>query len=122
MSITIDIFAAAPATVESCRQFIEGELGIVFNFQPDATPPLYESEWNGWTLLIFDEHGLEDDKGIAFSDYPIEISFGGRSYLPDICELVERLGKALAVKLQCKTMAVYDVQRLVGVFEPKQLA
>jgi hypothetical protein len=46
----------------------------VFSLETDAGVEAWASDVLGIRVAIFDSHGLEDDAGIAFGDYPVPIS------------------------------------------------
>lgn len=125
MSETLSIFVGSGPSIEECRNLVETDLQIHLTQRSDSEGHLFEGNFSGVSVALFDEHGLVDDCGIEFTQFPLEIDFtryGGTSspdwsettYLGSAVSLAESLSK----QFRSRTIVVENLQRVVQSFGP----
>lgn len=106
----------------SALKFSESTLRIKLHAAEDAMEGVLQGEVVGIPVTFDANHGLVDDAGIPFTEYPVSLSFtrhasqGEPELLEDLCRLLALLCSRTALREGLgKTMVVYDVQSLVEV-------
>jgi hypothetical protein len=94
--------------------------GAEFQAESDEFGRRFVAEVFGLSVVANDAHDLEDDAGIAFSRYPIQVSFvrygGGEdpALLEELARLLARLlSRRLWSRLSCRSIVVEGVQKLL---------
>ena len=71
----MNIFFNSGQNLSETKALIEKTLFISFKAVVDGDALRYEYAGLGFIVVLFDKHGLEDDRGIAFSSYEYEMDF-----------------------------------------------
>lgn len=125
MSETLSIFVGRGPSLEECRILTEEDLQIQLTPRLDSEGHLFEGNVSGVCVALFDNHGLVDDCGIEFTQFPLEIDFtryagtsapewNEKTFLHSAFSLAERLSKQFRVFC----IVVKNLQRIVQSFRP----
>jgi hypothetical protein len=121
MSSSIDVFIAPydlKAILDLVQEIIAADLAKVVTDFGD----LYEAFSSGIPVTVSENHGFEDDQGIRFSAYPIQVEFylfgGGpeTSLYPRTLELANLTASTIHTRLGCQCIIVENVQVLLKEF------
>jgi hypothetical protein len=121
MSHVTSVFIAKQVpTAEICRLF-EADCGILLFEQRDGDRTYFERNIFGVFVTVCDCHEYEDNLGIAFSQFPIEVSFKRYAGAWDVdlrtnlCRTMAKLFAQLASqRLQSTCIVVDDLQQMVA--------
>lgn len=76
MSTPISIFFNSNSDIANTILEVEKTLNLKLNLIHDQNEEIrYQYKGLGFILTLFNDHGLEDDKGLPFSHYQYEIDF-----------------------------------------------
>jgi hypothetical protein len=116
VSLNISIFVATSAPLVTIKELVEQRLQTQFVRRTDVEFSLFEGKVDDIFISLFDEHGLEDDCGIQFGLFQIEIDLTHK-YDESLCvQLAELVAKDLATQLHCRTIVVRNLQRILAHF------
>ncbi|AGA28530.1 hypothetical protein [Singulisphaera acidiphila] len=125
MSETVSVFVSGNPTIEECRNAIEKHLQILLVQRMDTDGHLFEGVISGVWVTLFDNHGLDDDCGIEFTQFPVEIDFTryARNNSLDWNEtiffsLVVSLSERLSEQFRARCIVVKNLQQIVRSFGP----
>lgn len=120
MSDTLSIFVSNGPSIEECRNLIENHLRINLTKRIDIEGHLFEGEVLGACVALFDDHGLDDDCGIEFTKFPLEIDFTryAGTKAPDWNEatylsLAVSIAESLSKQFNSRCLIVENLQRIV---------
>ncbi len=107
-------FCKPASSFDKVRAIVETTLSIILtkNTASDVGT-LLEGVYSGVFISVFDEHGLEDDCGINFSNYDMEIDFKETENDLAIIHMAINLANSIHNQLNCDTMVVRNFQHLI---------
>src|SRR5712692_10685887 len=84
MSANSSVFVAYECTLERIVELLQPVIGQRLEQVNEAEGRLFKKSAMGIEISARDQHGLEDDVGIEFSRYPIQISFTRYAGTPEV--------------------------------------
>jgi hypothetical protein len=122
MAFTSDVLIKGNCSIKPVIACVEETLGRAFRVESDESGSRFRAVLMGIQIVVFDNPGLEDDRGIAFSEYLIQASFlnfdgsTDQTLLNDLCRIASRIvARAICRTLQYDCIVVEDLQRLIEV-------
>jgi hypothetical protein len=123
MCETLSIFVGSGPSIDDCRNLVENNLETHLVQKTDSEGHLFEGNYLGVCVALFNNHGLVDDCGIEFTQFPLEIDFthyagtntrdwNEATFLRSALSLAERLSK----QLRTRCLVVQNLQRIVQSF------
>ena len=126
ISDTINVFLSLQTTFETVVQEFEKLLKIQLHIEPSDGGFFCKCYILCTEIALWNQHDLEDDCGIKFSDYTVEIrllQLLGKRLNPYQNQLTMDmalfLASELCANLQCKTMVVENLQTKIAEFSPE---
>jgi hypothetical protein len=125
MSWSVDLFVDAKVPLQQFVREVELICGVQFmKFRSDDRER-YEYRDPRGVVCLWDDHGLENDRGINFEDYRYEMNV--RPYRTTHWEKDQRAGYELASRLfeqlkstsRYRLMLVEELQNRLQVFDPQ---
>jgi hypothetical protein len=123
MSTVISVFVATPGTLETVSDNMSKWLGKT----PVRVSDIFggRNEWLsfGMEFVVYDNHGLENDRNLLFEDFSVSVDvlFASDDLLTELeavrLSVCHYLGAYLAQQLLAKTMVVFDVQREIAKYD-----
>jgi hypothetical protein len=125
MSETLSVFVGGCPSIEECRKLVESNLKIHLIRTTDSEGHRFGGKLSGAYVALFDNHGLVDDCGIEFTQFPLEIDFtrSAGANTPDwnettfLCSAVS-LAERLSKQFRTRCIVVENLQRIVQSFGP----
>ena len=121
MATVTSLFIRSNGTLAGLASAIEKKLGIQFRAEQDDIGVRLVCNSLCITLVMFGEHGLEDDMGIDFSSYQYEldIEIDRQNVADDVCDLLQQnmtllLFSKLRGQLSLECIAVANLQRVLA--------
>jgi hypothetical protein len=121
MSASVSVFIKMPKSVDAVALDLQRLFGIVLLRVDERDLIRYEHQGVGYRMVLFTDHGLDDDMGIHFSRYNHQIDFD--ALVSDASfDSGEQLGRCVAMyvyevivaKLKCPAMVVYNLQEEIA--------
>lgn len=79
--------------------------------------PVFRTRVMGIDIIMFDNHGLEDDRDMHFTRYSIQLDLGPlaeeQHYDQLVCAVGINLARRISSRLECPTMVTEDLQRVI---------
>lgn len=120
MTSVTSVFIKSNEEFSAIRIAVEKALDVQFMLEQDDVGSRYVCNTLCLTLILFDDHGLEDDMGIEFTAYPYELDvmIDRRSIDGDLCdqfhyEATLFLAAKLRGRLGLECIAVQNLQRIM---------
>ncbi len=113
----VSVFCDTSVSLRGMVSAIEETLQITFSMREiEGVGVVFESTYDGAVIAAFEDHGLEDDSGIEFTKYSIEIDFSGGQSEVDLLETGSRVAKRLSEQIRCTTIVVNNLQQLKATY------
>lgn len=120
MSVEVGVYLRPPGTTTHVVAELESALCINFTKRADCNPGFFVFEALGMRINLHDEHGLQNDMGIPFEKYPIELDVWINYYGLNR-EKIENLRQGLALhfahmviyKLKWPVIVVLNLQKVI---------
>ena len=131
MSENISIFVGDDPSIEECRRIVEDhfDASLRRSSEENDNYTAFECEISGVFINIFDNHNLEDNCGIEFTRFPLEIDF--TSYAGNVIPRWEEapflsrifsLAEKLAQRFRARCIVVRNLQQTVCSIDPPSCA
>ena len=113
----ISVFCDTSVPLRAMLNAIEETLQITFSMREiEGIGVVFESAYDGAVIAAFEDHGLEDDSGIEFTRYSIEIDFSGGQSEVDLLESGSKVAKRISEQFRCTTIVVNNLQQLKATY------
>lgn len=123
MPTRMSVFLRNPGTLDNVKDTLAEILGHPLDQRDRGVGLVYTTSALDVEVRLFDEHGLEDDCGIAFTSYeyqldliPLESGLPVERFEPLYNALAEFLAARLSHSLSCQSIVVANLQRQVARF------
>lgn len=114
MASTVSVFISGPVKLSNVVEIVSKSCSCEFVDRTESVGhTLFESELNGVWLSVFDEHGLEDDCGIPFSEYSVEVDLTTSCDLSAAKLMANRIGRSIQSETKACVMIVENLQKLI---------
>ncbi len=109
----VSVFCDTSVPLRAILNAIEETLQIRFLMKEnEGVGVVFESAYDGAVIVAFEEHGLEDDSGIEFTKYSIEIDLSGGQSEVNLLETGLKIAERLSEQIGCPTIVVNNLQQL----------
>lgn len=123
MSTRMSVFLHTPRTLENVKDTLADILGHSLDQRALRVGVVHMTSTLDVEIRLFDEHGLDDDCGIAFTSYeyqldliPLESGLQLKQFEPLYKALAEFLAARLSHALPAESIVVANLQRQVAQF------
>lgn len=119
MPRTLSVFCDSNAPLGEILTAMGEAFKITFSSREiEGVGVVHESTYDGGAIIAFSGHGLEDDGGIEFTRYPIEIDLSGAESESDLLKIGLTLAQQVSEQFRCATLVVDNLQQLKATFPP----
>lgn len=123
MSRILNIFVDDTAELRKLVDILESSLSIPLRETASHDGVRFSGSILGISVTLFKDHGLVNDKGIAFEDYPIEIDLDislllrkDPNHISFAACLAQFVASRICEELGARTIVVDDLQTLIAAF------
>jgi hypothetical protein len=116
----VDVFLRLNGGLQEVVELLQQEAGIALVVSGQQ-PRLFEASCLSISIAVFDEHGLENNLGIPFEEYPVEVSYKrfagtvGSDVGEALCRnMALATGQLVAAFLGADYIVVEDLQRQIA--------
>lgn len=120
MSSVISIFVHRSAALSTVVELLSRIIGSTDSVESVDGETRHTWRALGMEFIAFGDHGLENDRGIAFNEYGVEIDvvLGATTWFRELEAMREGcctyVGRRLAGELRTATLVVRDLQQELG--------
>lgn len=122
MTTSTSLFVGPGCSLETVAEWIGRIIQHPLTRSINEWGPVYKGTLMGVAILGYADHELEDDAGIEFSRYPVQVQFirhaGPDAELrTELARIMAQLaGSVISSETECECLVVDEVQRLVRKF------
>lgn len=130
MPKSLSIFLKTPTKLDDVAALLARILGHALVREESDVGPRYRSVVMWIEMVLYDDHGLEDDCGVPFTEFNHQLNLVplvalqpemvAATYPAMYGGVAAWLADRLSLDLDCPTMLVENLQRIVSTFHPKR--